>query len=115
MLDDILQFAADYLVDDGRISMWMPTANDEEVELDVPMHEELELVSTCIQVFNKWSRRLLTYRRRRSEEIVARHGQRKKGEEVLPNGARANELNNFRKRYFQGFVAPEEAEKKNYP
>ena len=29
MLDDILFFAAETLVDDGRLAFWMPTANDE--------------------------------------------------------------------------------------
>lgn len=53
MLSDILHFAAVFLVDDGRVSIWMPTANDEEVELGVPQHEALELVSSAIQVFNK--------------------------------------------------------------
>ena len=53
MLGDILHFAAVFLVDDGRVSIWMPTANDEEVELGIPQHEALELVSSAIQVFNK--------------------------------------------------------------
>lgn len=53
MLNDILDFAASSLVDGGRISMWMPTANDEQVELGVPMHPCLELVSVCVQAFNK--------------------------------------------------------------
>lgn len=53
MLDDILNFAAISLMDDGRLSLWMPTANDEEVELGVPMHPCLELVSVCVQAFNK--------------------------------------------------------------
>ena len=51
MLGDILQFAAIFLVDDGRVSIWMPTANDEEVELSIPSHPAFELVSSCIQVF----------------------------------------------------------------
>jgi len=33
--------------------MWMPTANEEEVEMVIPEHEALELVSVCIQPFNK--------------------------------------------------------------
>ena len=53
MLDDILNFAAVSLVDDGRLSLWMPTANDEEVELGIPMHPCLEVVSVCVQAFNK--------------------------------------------------------------
>lgn len=53
MLNDILDFAASSLVDGGRISMWMPTANDEQVELGIPMHPCLEVVSVCVQAFNK--------------------------------------------------------------
>ncbi len=33
--------------------MWMPTANEEEVELVVPEHAALEVVSVCVQPFNK--------------------------------------------------------------
>lgn len=53
MLDDLLEFAAQHLVDDGRLSLWMPTANDEDVELGIPAHPHLELVSVCVQTFNK--------------------------------------------------------------
>ena len=53
MLDDILDFAAVSLVDDGRLSLWMPTANDEQVELGIPMHPSLEIVSVGVQIFNK--------------------------------------------------------------
>lgn len=53
MLNDILQFAAVTLVDGGRLSMWMPTANDEDVELAIPTHEFLKIVSVCVQPFNK--------------------------------------------------------------
>lgn len=53
MLDDLLEFAAQHLVDDGRLSLWMPTANDEDVELGIPAHTHLELVSVCVQTFNK--------------------------------------------------------------
>lgn len=60
MLDDILNFAAVSLVDEGRLSLWMPTANDEEVELGIPLHPCLEVVSVCVQAFNKckWTRKL---------------------------------------------------------
>ena len=53
MLDDILQFAAETLTDHGRLSFWMPTANDEELELTVPTHSHLEVVVVCTQTFNK--------------------------------------------------------------
>ena len=44
MLDDILNFAANTLVDDGRLSFWMPTANDEDQEIPVPTHPYMEVV-----------------------------------------------------------------------
>ena len=53
MLDDILDFAAISLVNDGRLSLWMPTANDEEIELGIPTHPCLEIVSVCVQAFNR--------------------------------------------------------------
>lgn len=53
MLDDILQFAADYLVPGGRLCFWMPTANEDFSQLDIPTHPELEIVSVCVQEFNK--------------------------------------------------------------
>lgn len=53
MLDDILQFAFDMLVDQGRLSFWMPTANDQDQEIPVPSHPGLEIVSVCTQPFNK--------------------------------------------------------------
>ena len=53
MLDDLLDFAALMLFDGGRLSFWMPTANDEDIELGIPTHPSLELVSVCIQPFNK--------------------------------------------------------------
>lgn len=53
MLADVLNFAFLMLVDGGRLSMWLPTANDEDVELLIPVHPGLELVSVCVQQFNK--------------------------------------------------------------
>lgn len=53
MLDNILQFSAETLVDNGRVSFWMPTANDLEQEIPVPSHPYLENLSVCTQVFNK--------------------------------------------------------------
>lgn len=80
MLSDILDFSATMLVDDGRLCMWMPvagaTAEDDAQdaaadaeEYAIPQHPALELVSECTQHFNKWSRRLLTYRRRCDSHI----------------------------------------------
>lgn len=67
MLDDILDFGARMLVDDGRLCMWMPVAGaveqvvdqnqvkvtEHEEEYDLPQHPSLRLVSTCTQDFNK--------------------------------------------------------------
>lgn len=32
--------------------MWMPTANDEDVEFPIPMHPNLEVLSVSVQPFN---------------------------------------------------------------
>lgn len=53
MLNNILYFAATMLVDNGRVSIWMPTANDEDGEVGIPHLEAMELVSCCVQKFNK--------------------------------------------------------------
>jgi len=53
MLDDILQFSAQTLVDNGRLSFWMPTSNDQDQEIGVPTHPYLEIVCVATQVFNK--------------------------------------------------------------
>ncbi|KAI5839824.1 S-adenosyl-L-methionine-dependent methyltransferase [Morchella snyderi] len=105
MLSDILAFSAARLVDGGRLCFWMPTANDDFVEgIDIPTHPQMELVCVCVQVFNKWSRRLLTYSRKPGGEglqgVVSAMGEEEGG---APRGATADELNNFRKKYFEGF------------
>jgi len=75
MLDDILRFGSEKLVDNGRLCMWMPVAgvtvedDGEPEEFAVPQHPALEVKSECTQHFNKWSRRLVTYRRRKDEEV----------------------------------------------
>ena len=53
LLLDILHFSAEFLVDNGRLSFWMPTANDEDQALAIPSHPCLELKSNCVQTFNK--------------------------------------------------------------
>ncbi|KAI1074060.1 tRNA guanosine-2'-O-methyltransferase [Whalleya microplaca] len=104
MLDDILNFAADTLVDNGRISFWMPTANDEEQEIPVPTHPCLDIVVVCTQVFNKWSRRLITYQRLPDAQVDVSALVRKSQEEKV-NGSTADDLNPFRRVYFRGFKA----------
>lgn len=118
MLSDILHFASETLVDNGRLAFWMPTATttnestppDHEQEQEqeqhpIPAHPTLELVSVCVQPFNRWSRRLITYRKLPDEEVdpalVAEAWRtREHGVEV---GTTADELNPFRKGYFNGF------------
>jgi tRNA (guanine10-N2)-methyltransferase len=108
MLDDVLEFAARTLVDGGRLAFWMPTANEEE-EISVPENPYLQLVHCCVQPFNKWSRRLLVYRRRKVVEVGNLRGVKGDRQIREPNGfaETADELNPFRKRYFQGFRASE--------
>jgi tRNA (guanine10-N2)-methyltransferase len=101
ILDDILAFAVSTLVENGRLSMWMPTANDEDSELRIPTHPCLEVVSVCVQPFNKWSRRLLTYRMLREEEIPG--GVREAVKKEYEKGVKADDLNDFRRKYFEGF------------
>ena len=112
MLDDILTFAACALVDGGRLAFWMPTANEEggDEELRIPAHRAMRLVHCCVQPFNKWSRRLLVYERKKGMEILdGSRPEQDKGREQMPNaaigGVSADELNPFRRRYFQGFDA----------
>ena len=144
MIANILTFAAETLVDHGRLALWMPTANDRDDEIGVPRHGELELLHVCTQPFNKWSRRLIVYRRKSDDEAetdavdgrdCVQHADR--NGEMLPGGeseiasggvssrsngsdsyrddrrtgsqteeatgVRADDLNPFRRRYFQGF------------
>ncbi|KAL6921648.1 hypothetical protein FSST1_005674 [Fusarium sambucinum] len=108
MLDDILDFAANTLVDDGRLSFWMPTANDENQEISVPSHPYMEVVVVCTQSFNKWSRRLITYRRipdsKVSQSTLETYANRQK---LKLEGTSADELNPFRRGYFKKFEADE--------
>lgn len=53
MLDDILEFASTTLVEGGRLSFWMPTANDADQEIRIPQHPCLQIVSVCTQTFNR--------------------------------------------------------------
>ncbi|KUJ07936.1 tRNA guanosine-2'-O-methyltransferase [Mollisia scopiformis] len=100
MLDDILDFTAVSLVDNGRLSFWLPTANDEDQEVQIPQHPCLQITSVCTQSFNRWSRRLITYRRIPDAEVI--EGVVRK-ERTAENGVNADDLNPFRKGYFKGF------------
>ncbi|PGH27408.1 hypothetical protein AJ80_00886 [Polytolypa hystricis UAMH7299] len=100
MLDDLLDFAARTLVEDGRLSFWMPTANDEAAQLAIPSNPYLEFLSASVQPFNSWSRRLLTYRRRADAEVSQEMEDRQRD---APIEGSADELNTFRRKYFRGF------------
>ncbi|KAK5690891.1 hypothetical protein LTR97_012054 [Elasticomyces elasticus] len=122
MLDDILDFAAGRLEDGRRLCMWMPVAGAVEGEeapeaiataeavYDIPNHPALQLVNVCTQDFNKWSRQLLTYRRLPDDQIDhSRLLAYQTARLALTTGdvpslkATADDLNLFRKKYFQGF------------
>lgn len=107
MLDDILAFASRTLVDGGRLAFWMPSANEnelgEEETIAIPTHPHLELKHQCVQRFYRWSRRLLVFERLPglldSDQVVSQvNGGRA---EVDSMGRTADELNPFRRRYFQ--------------
>lgn len=89
--------------------MWMPTANDEDIELAIPTHPGLKLRSVCVQAFNKCeyanmatdpvlihpgSRRLLTYERLLGAENATSvlRGRRERAV------GKADDINNFRKK-----------------
>ncbi|KAI0485315.1 S-adenosyl-L-methionine-dependent methyltransferase [Xylariaceae sp. FL0804] len=109
ILDDILNFAADTLVVNGRLSFWMPTANDEDQEIGVPSHPCLEIVVVCTQVFNRWSRRLITYRRLPDSEVdLSALAARQQQAEHELSGGTASDLNPFRRHYFRGFKPEQE-------
>lgn len=105
MLDDILAFAAETLVVGGRLAFWMPSANEDDGNIAIPARGELELLECCVQRFNRWSRRLLVYRRRGTTEGSGVNGpgrdDREEGETAT--GKTASDLNPFRRKYFQGF------------
>lgn len=51
MMNDILDFSVDNLLEDGRLCMWMPTANDELETYALPSHPVLDLLHVCVQDF----------------------------------------------------------------
>ncbi|KAI9670531.1 MAG: hypothetical protein M1831_005751 [Alyxoria varia] len=94
LMQDVLEFGYSTLVDQGRLSLWMPTADEDATELALPTHPGFELVSVCVQQFTKWARRLLTYERRPGYEVATnRTSQRERS-----GGKNANDLNPFRKK-----------------
>jgi len=77
--------------------MWMPTANDADKDLPIPMHPQLEVVSSSVQSFNHWSRRLLVYSKLPEGQVIE---VTPRGKDDTPNGENANDLNEFRRKYF---------------
>jgi len=108
MLADILSFAFHTLVDGGRLCMWMPTANDEDMELAIPKHPGLRLVASCVQEFNKWSRRLLTWQRLSDGQVDWDEVTKWERNDGLKTGT-ADELNQFRRKFFEGFKEQQES------
>jgi tRNA (guanine10-N2)-methyltransferase len=108
MLDDILDFAARTLVDGGRLAFWMPSANEddsgEEEVTVIPRHPLMALRHECVQRFNKWSRRLLVYERVPGEQAESVEGLANGAQRISVSGSRADDLNPFRRRYFQAFA-----------
>ena len=60
LADDLLDYAATYLVMHGRLVFWLPTHN-EDLEVPLPGRSDMTFVSSSTQSFGRWSRRLLTY------------------------------------------------------
>jgi tRNA (guanine10-N2)-methyltransferase len=108
MLDDILDFAARTLVDGGRLAFWMPSANEddsgEEEVTVIPRHPLMALRHECVQRFNKWSRRLLVYERVPREQAESVEELANGVQRTSVSGSRADDLNPFRRRYFQAFA-----------
>ena len=108
MLDDVLDFAARTLVDGGRLAFWMPSANENElgaeVETAIPEHPALLLKHVCVQRFNRWSRRLLVYERRSGDYSRFVNEVATGIEQLNIDSTTADDLNPFRRRYFQAFA-----------
>ena len=60
IIQDLIYFAAKYLVVGGRLVFWLPTFVDEYKIDDIPTHPSLVLIANSEQNFGKWSRRLIT-------------------------------------------------------
>ncbi|KAI9886423.1 MAG: hypothetical protein M1823_001741 [Watsoniomyces obsoletus] len=124
MLHDLLNFSAETLVDDARLAFWMPVTNEEAgqngdgtaCEFEIPKHSAMQLLTVSVQTFNNWSRRLLVYRRIPDEEVSsvdplvegdskAQDGSGNDSDGISSRGGvTADDLNPFRKKYFQGFT-----------
>uniref|UniRef100_A0A8R1I8C2 tRNA (guanine(10)-N(2))-methyltransferase TRMT11 n=1 Tax=Caenorhabditis japonica TaxID=281687 RepID=A0A8R1I8C2_CAEJA len=64
---DLLDLAAQILVNNGRVSFWYPVILENYCAENLPHHPAMELISNCEQgLTRKTSRRLLTYRKIRN-------------------------------------------------
>lgn len=63
LIMDLMTFASNHLLTQGRLVFWMPSMND-DIETNIPQHPNLLLVANSTQCFGKWSRKLLTYVRK---------------------------------------------------
>ncbi|KAG4305308.1 hypothetical protein PORY_001478, partial [Pneumocystis oryctolagi] len=64
LIVDLMMFASDHLITQGRLVFWMPSIKEDEASVNIPQHPNLSLVANSVQCFGKWSRRLLTYVRK---------------------------------------------------
>ena len=78
----------------------------EEEMTTIPQHPLLELKHECVQRFNRWSRRLLVYQRLPSLSGETSGINDLTSVPKFPESAgnSGDDLNHFRKRYFQAFV-----------
>nr|XP_032824892.1 tRNA (guanine(10)-N2)-methyltransferase homolog [Petromyzon marinus] len=97
---DLLNFAAEYLVNGGRLVYWLPVFRPDYTEEIVPRHPCLKLVSNCEQMLNSQSgRRLLTMQKIKDFEEVDRYAHM---QDVRQNPYKGH--NAFRDKYFSGLT-----------
>ncbi|KAF3909852.1 hypothetical protein ABW21_db0204994 [Orbilia brochopaga] len=104
MINVIMNFASTHLVAHGRLCMWLPTADEDLHEFTIPSHRNLTLESVCVQNFNKWARRLITYSR---NSVDAEDIEAAVADPANEAGRTADALNPFRRKYFEGFKTPD--------
>ncbi|KAJ3416870.1 hypothetical protein HDV05_008455 [Chytridiales sp. JEL 0842] len=109
VIQDLIAFAATYLVPGGRLVYWLPTLTEEYSITDMPQHPRMRIVENCEQPFNNWSRRLITMEKLKVEEPdVDLEGLRIAGQEDGTNFVPAH--SKFRQVYFK--INEEEEKKK---
>ncbi|KAF2221175.1 tRNA guanosine-2'-O-methyltransferase TRM11 [Elsinoe ampelina] len=106
LLSDILTFASNTLVDNGRLCIWIPVATTSDEanpttteDLGIPTHPCLKVWSLSTQEFSRWSRRLVVYVRKSDNEVdeaELKQYNSMRGKES--EKGTADELNEFRRR-----------------